>query len=258
MQTFKRYDGKDLSIDSLWTTPNYTVTFLSESDGYILIQDVQGTVASIAKGVFISNHQHVPTDDFLLDPSLHRHYFKEASLHRKENLDFKLLRKLKSILEDSTIRKYILQTPHYYLIRPRWLRSSLAYGGGCQATLGAMIQAWASTKKLQHKNIKALWYIYLYKDYVTEEELANKSPLRIIQELNLMSINGSPLSGMHSAMAFCTQTNDIYLINNRHGCSSLPGGVLQNFKKLHEVAQRVDFQIQHELLAIEQLLRELE
>lgn len=76
MVQFQRFDGTTAELYPLWLIKNYRVRAISESDGYLLIQDAHGgLVASIAKGLFRSNHEDVPSGEFVLHPSLCRHYF---------------------------------------------------------------------------------------------------------------------------------------------------------------------------------------
>lgn len=258
--TFKRFCGTISVIDPFWTTPSYKVTFLSESDEYILIQDTQGLVASIAKGVFRSNHQEIPSESFELDPSLYKNYFESVSKERKRALDERLLRQFTSILRNPDQRNLVIQTPEYYLIRPYWLQSAMAYGGSCRATLGAMLQAWSSSKKLRYTDIEAHRSSYLYgSDSQPDEELSTSStsPQRV-SKFMLMHINGSPLSGMHAAMGWCMDTKEVYLIMTGKDGGHLPGRILQNFRKVWEVAVSVDFKLENEILALEQLLLKLE
>jgi hypothetical protein len=63
---------------------------------------------------------------------------------------------------------------------------------------------------------------------------------------------------MHAAMGWCMDTKEVYLIMTGKDGGHLPGTVLRNFRKVWEVAVRVDFKLENEILALEQLLLELE
>ena len=258
--TFRRYDGTIVTLGPGWTSPDYRVRLLSESDEFIHLQDAQGSVSSIAKGVFRSNHEQVPTQSFDLDPSLHHHYFGKPSEARKRDLDSRLLRQLTPILEHEELKELIIQTPEYYLIRPFWLQSSMAYGGSCRATLGAMLQAWSSSKKLRYSDVEAHRFSNLYRTETKPGgELATSSPSpQRVSKCKLMHINGSPLSGMHAAMGWCMDTKEVYFIRTGKDGGRLPGTVLENFRKVWEVAVSVDATLENELLAMESLIYTLE
>lgn len=260
MHTFKRFDGSQLSVDPFWTTPSYRVTFLSESDEFILLKDVQGTVASVAKGVFRSNHLDIPSGDVDLDPSLYHHYFKKASGERKQELDFRLLKQLTPILKRPDLIERIIQTPEYYLIRPYWLQSGMAYGGACQASIGTMLQAWTTFNLLHYHDVKAHRFTKLYHSgHQPNEERPTSDPLpQKVSDFMLMQVNGSPLSGSHSAMGWRLETKEVYLIVSGPDGGRLPGTLIENFRKVSNVAKRDELILEKDVLAIERLVLEIE
>lgn len=261
MVQFQRYDGTTAELDPIWLTQDCCVRLISESDGYILIQDAQGLVASIAKAVFQSNHMDLPTGEFDLDPSLYRHYFKIPQQHRKSELESKLLRTLTNILCDPDLQRLVIETPEYYLIRPHWLRSGVSFGGGCQVTLGVMLQAWSTSDELLIHNMNAIpWPKSPPKREHVEASLSEsdkRRDIRYVPELMLISVNGSALSGSHSTLAWCTATKEVYLINTSQGCSALPGRVAPTYMKLSNIAKAATPELVNDLLAMERLLKDV-
>jgi len=261
MVQFQRYDGTVAELDPLWMSTDVRVSVIIESDSHILIRNSQGLVASIAKGVFRSNHMDPPTGECDLDTSLYRHYFKDPAQKRKYELDGRLLKSLTGILSNPEYQQLVIDTPEYYLIRPEWLRSGVAFGGGCQATLGAMFQAWNASDDLCIKDMKAQKLTHLYPEQKQLEVVSANgtmtNDLRCVPELMIMHVNGSALSGSHSTRAWCTETKEVYLINTSKGGSALPDRVAPTFKKLRTIAATTDLVLQRELLAIERLLAEL-
>jgi hypothetical protein len=261
MVQFKRYDGTVAELDPFWMSPDTHISVISESDSHVLIRSSQGLVASIAKGVFRSNHIDPPSSEMDLDPSLYRHYFKDPTHNRKGDLDERLLKSLKDILSNLNHQQLVINTPQYYLIRPEWLRSGLAYGGSCQATLGAMLQAWNASDDLCIRDMKAQKLTYLYPKQKQPEALSSDgaitNDLRCVPELMIMHVNGSPLSGSHSTRAWCRETKEVYVINTSQGGSGLPNGVASTFKKLHDIASTTELVLEKELLAMERLLADV-
>jgi hypothetical protein len=261
MVQFKRYDGTIAELDPFWMSTDARVSVISETDSHILIRNSQGLVASIAKGVFRSNHMDPPTGEWDLDPSLYGHYFKDPAQKRKNELDERLLRSLKNILTNPEYQQLVIYMPEYYLIRPEWLRSGMAYGGRCQATLGAMLQAWDASDNLCIRDIKAHKLTYLYPEQRQSDAVsADGSKINDLickPELMLMHVNGSPLSGSHSTRAWCMETKEVYVINTSKGGSALPVGVASTFRKLYDIATTTDLAMEQELLAMERLLADL-
>jgi len=261
MVQFQRYDGTVAELDPFWMSTDVHVSVIIESDSHILIRNSQGLVASIAKGVFRSNHMEPPTGEFDLDRSLYRHYFKDLAENRKYELDGRLLKSLTGILTNPEHQQMVIDTPEYYLIRPEWLRSGVAFGGGCQATLGAMLQAWNASDDLCIKDMKARKLMYLYPEQKQTEVVSadgtKTNDMPCVPELMIMHVNGSALSGSHSTRAWCKETKEIYVINTSKGGSALPGRVAPTFKKLSKIAATTDLVMQRELLAVERLLAEL-
>lgn len=261
MVQFQRYDGTTAELNPLWLIMNYRVRAISESDSYILIQEAHGLVASIAKGLFRSNHEDVPSGEFDLHPSLYRHYFSGSVQKRKAVLDAELLRALPDILADPSLQRLVIDTPEYYLIRPEWLRSSISFGGSCHATLGAMLQAWSESDALLLTDIEAIEYDVSLPDQVAAEPLVSgfthTKPTRVVPELMILHVNGSPMSGSHFTRAWCTSTRQVYAISTSKGCSALPEGVARTYAKLLKVANSVNVVLERELLAMEKVLKEV-
>ena len=261
MIPFLRYDGTQAELDPIWLTVDYRVRVISESDEYILIHDSQGLVASIAKAVFRSNHMDLPTGEFDLDPSLYRYYFKDPHGNQESQLEAKILRALSSILTNPEQQRLVIETPEYYLIRPYWLRSGMAFGGGCQPTFGAMLQAWSSSDELLIHNMKAQRWTTpqpkVEQDEASDSGCDDPNGICLVPELMLMSVRGSPFSGSHSTLAWCTQTKEVYLINTSQGCSALPEGVARTSGRLSKVADESAPELVRNLLAMERLLWEI-
>jgi hypothetical protein len=261
MVQFQRYDGTTAELNPLWLIMNYRVRAISESDGYILIQDAHGLVASIAKGLFRSNHEDVPSGEFDLHPSLYRHYFSGSVQKRKAVLDAELLRALPDILADPSLQRLVIDTPEYYLIRPEWLRSGVSFGGGSQATLGAMLQAWSSSDELMIHNMNAIrWSNSQPKREQMEVSVSvsdEPNGIRYVPELMLISVRGSAMSGSHSTLAWCTATKEVYVINTSQGCSALPGRVAPTYMKLSNIAKAATPELQRDLPAMERLLKDV-
>jgi hypothetical protein len=257
MISFKRFDGSLVNVDQFWTTSSYDVAFLSETDQYILLRDIQGTVVSIAKSVFRSNHQEVPSGDVSLDPSLYDQYFKNATVKHKRALDLRLLKQLSSIL---TRQELVIETPEYYLIRPYWLASAMTFGGACHASLGAMLQAWSTSNLLVYHDVEAHRFTSLYHsgDQSNEGFSASKPHPVKVSNFMLIQVNGSPLSGTHSALGWCLDTKAVYLIQSGKDGGRLPGSLIENFRKVSEVAKSVQLKLEKELVATEQLLQKIE
>jgi hypothetical protein len=259
---YRRYDGVISEIDPYWTTPNRTVNLISESDEYLLIQDYQGLVASIAKGVFRSNNMEIPKGQFELDQSLYQHYFSKSKEKRKGELDWRLLEVFNKVLCNEDLKQLIVNTPEYYLIRPIWLTSMAVFAGSCSNTLGAMLQAWDMSNDLLIHNINAKKFT---NRSARQNQLEDGSYSKqdqpefvCVQELWLMSVRGSPLSGSHQSFAWCSECKEVYVISNHKGGSNLPDSVISNYVKLKSIANTVVLELELELIALERLLAILE
>ncbi len=233
MKTFTTRYGRKLSFDEQrWNlrTQTYTCQIIGEREEDYLLLDANTLVTWIPKATIRDNVFEVKSDEVTLSAGV---YAKWISAPRGQSSYLRmqqLFEQYKELLFSQ--RKLILSRGEYYLLSPDVLKSGGAYIGGFRYSLGVLVEA-------MEEKAKGVYF----------EELAG------YRALYLVSVTGSPLSGMHDSLFWSEEDQQLIRITSSQ--CRLPGGFITAIRAFKEAVNHNSGGFTYQDDALEQLLGEL-
>ena len=234
MKTLTTRYGRKLPFDAQrWSlsTGNYTCQIVGEQGDDYLLLDANALLTSVPKATIRDNAYEIVGDEVTLSEGVYAKWITTPRLQASYTRSQELYAKHRELFFRH--RALVLSRAEYYLLAPRALTSGAAYMGGFNYSLGALFEA-------MEQKAAGVYF----------EELAG------YRDLYLVSLSGSPLSGIHRSHFWSEEQG--FLSLNSTDCR-LPGGfipTLRSFKAVVGQAQgTIEFTYQDE--AMEQLLGEL-
>lgn len=234
MKTLTTRYGRKLPFDAQrWSlrTENYTCQIVGVREDDYLLLDANTLVTWVPKATIRDNAYEIVGDEVTLSEGVYEKWITSPRVQASFARSQELYAKHRELLFRH--RALVLSRAEYYLLAPRALTSGAAYMGGFNYSLGALFEA-------MEQKAAGVYF----------EELAG------YRDLYLVSLSGSPLSGIHRSHFWSEEQG--FLSLNSTDCR-LPGGfmpTLRAFKAVVGQAQgTIEFTYQDE--AMEQLLGEL-
>ena len=232
MITITTLSGKLLPFDSnRWSlnTNDYRCQIIGEQGDDYLLLDANALLTPVPKSIIHDNHFEIQGDLLTLSAGVYVHWVTAPRVQASYARTQELYAKHRELLFRN--RALILSRAEYYLLAPRALTSGAAYMGGFNYSLGALFEA-------MEQKAAGVYF----------EELAG------YRDLYLVSLSGSPLSGIHRSYFWSEEQG--FLSLNSTDCR-LPGGFIPTLRALKAVVGQgtIEFTFQDE--AFEQLLGEL-
>jgi hypothetical protein len=175
MKTLTTRYGRKLPFDEQrWSlrTKNFTCQLVGEREDDYLLLDANTLVTWVPKATIRDNAFEIVGDEVTLSEGVYAKWITTPRVQASHARSQELYSKHRELLFRH--RALVLSRAEYYLLAPRALTSGAAYMGGFYYSLGALFDAIAQKKP-------GLYF----------EELAGH------RDLFLVSISGSPLSGIH-------------------------------------------------------------
>jgi hypothetical protein len=234
MITITTPSGKLLPFDpSIWSlnTDDYRCQIIGEQGDDYLLLDANALLTPVPKSIIHDNHFEIQEDLVTLSVGVYGRWITAPRVQASFVRTQELYAKHRELLFRH--RALVLSHAEYYLLAPRALTSGAAYMGGFYYSLGALFDAIAQKKS----------GVYF-------EKLAGH------RDLFLVSISGSPLSGIHCSHFWSEEQG--FLTLSSTDCR-LPGGFLPTLRAFKAVVGQaqgtIEFTYQDE--AMEQLLGKL-
>jgi hypothetical protein len=234
MKTLTTLYGRKLPFDEQrWSlsTKNFTCQIIGEQGDDYLLLDANALLTPVPKSIIHDNHFEIQEDLVTLSAGVHAKWITSPRVQASYLRTQERYAKHRELLFRH--RVLVLSRAEYYLLAPRALTSGAAYMGGFNYSLGALFEA------MEQKSAGVYF-----------EELEGH------RELYLVSLSGSPLSGIHRSTFWSEEQGFLSLSST--DCR-LPGGflpTLRAFKAVMGQAQgTIEFTYQDE--SMEQLLGEL-
>ena len=225
--------GRKLSFDEQrWSlrTQNHTCQIVGEREDDYLLLDANTLVTWVPKATIRDNAYEIVGDEVTLSAGV---YVKWITAPRVVQSQLRL-QQLFSAHRELVFanRQQVLSRGEFYLLSPDLLCSGGAYIGGFRYSLGALLEA-------MEEKAKGVYF----------EEFAG------YRELYLVSLSGSPLSGIHTSLFWSEEQQQLIRITSSQ--YRLPGGFMAAIRAFKEAVNQGLGGITYQGEALEQLLGEL-
>ena len=232
MKTLTTRYGRKLHFDAQrWNlnTGNYTCQLVGEREDDYLLLDANTLVTWVPKATIRDNAFEIVGDEVTLSEGVYAKWITSPRVQASYARSQELYSKHRELLFRH--RALVLSRAEYYLLAPRALTSGAAYMGGFNYSLGALFEA------MEQKSAGVCF-----------EELAG------YRDLYLVSLSGSPLSGIHRSHFWSEEQGFLSLSST--DCR-LPGGFLPTLRAFKEAVNQGSGGLSYPGEALEQLLGEL-
>ena len=232
MITITTLSGKLLPFDSnRWSlnTNDYRCQIIGEQGDDYLLLDANALLTPVPKSIIHDNHFEIQGDLLTLSAGVYVHWITAPRVQASYARTQELYAKHRELLFRN--RALILNRAEYYLLAPRALTSGAAYMGGFNYSLGALFEA-------MEQKAAGVYF----------EELAGH------RELYLVSLSGSPLSGIHRSHFWSEEQGFLSLSST--DCR-LPGGFMSTLRAFKAELGQSSMGFTYQDEAFEQLLGEL-
>jgi len=232
MITITTPSGKLLPFDpNRWSlnTNDYRCQIIGEQGDDYLLLDANALLTPVPKSIIHDNHFEIQEDLVSLSAGVYLRWITSPRGHDSYVRTQELYAKHRELFFRN--RPLILSRAEYFLLAPRALTSGAAYMGGFYYSLGALFDA------IEQKTPGVYF-----------EELAGH------RELYLVSLSGSPLSGIHRSTFWSEEQG--FLTLSSTDCR-LPGGFLPTLRAFKAVVAQSTIEFTYQDDAMEQLLGEL-
>lgn len=233
MKTFTTRYGRKLSFDELpWSlrTQTYTCQIVGEREDDYLLLDSNTLVTWIPKATIRDNAYEIVGDEVTLSVGVYGKWITSPRASQSKKRLQELYLKHRELL--FAYRKQVLSRGEYYLLSPDLLCSGGAYIGGFKYSLGVLLEA-------MEEKAKGVYF----------EEFAG------YRELYLVSLTGSPLSGIHDSLFWSEEQQQLIRITSSQ--CRLPGGFMTSIRTFKEAVSQGLGEFTYQGEALEQLLGEL-
>jgi len=233
MKTFTTRYGRKLPFDAKrWSLirSNYTCQIVGEREEDYLLLDTNALVTWVPKATIRDNAYEIVGDEVTLSEGVYAKWIISPRLFQSLQRFDELFSPHRELLFAN--RQLVLSRAEYYLLYPNLLRSGGAYIGGFRYSLGALLEA-------MEEKAPGVYF----------EEFAG------YQDLYLVCLSGSPLSGMHHSLFWSDELQQFLKIDSSQ--SRLPGGFLAAIRAFKEAVNPGSGGLSYPGEALEQLLGEL-
>ena len=233
MKTLTTRYGRKLAFDEQrWSlrTENYTCQIVGEREDDYLLLDANILVTWVPKATIRDNAYEIVGDEVKLSAIVYAKWITSPREIQSQLRLQELFSTHRELLFAN--RQQVLSRGEYYLLNPDLLRSGGAYLGGFRYSLGALVEA-------MEEKAPGVYF----------EEFAG------YHELYLVSLSGSPLSGIHHSLFWSEEGQQLIRINSSQ--SRLPGGFMAAIRAFKEAVNQSSGGLSYPGEALEQLLGEL-
>lgn len=233
MKTFTTRYGRKLHFDEQrWSlqTQNYTCQIVGEREDDYLLLDANTLVTWVPKATIRDNTYEIVGDEVTLSAGVYGKWITSPRASQSQKRLQELYLAHGQLLFAN--RKQVLSRGEYYLLSPDLLCSEGAYLGGFKYSFGALLEAMEE---------KAMGVYF--------EEFAG------YRELYLVSLSGSPLSGIHHSLFWSEEQQQLIRITSSQ--CRFPGGFMAALRSFKEAVNQDLSGITYQGEALEQLLGEL-
>jgi hypothetical protein len=184
----KLKNGDSLSLSKKWLTGNDTTCkIVGEHMDTFLMEDENGHCFEVPKSIIYDNNYRIENNRVAMSSSVYWYWFGKCIEDDEEKFENMFRDNIALIFSN---REVVLTKGEYYCLDPKSLKSGGAYIGGFGYCLGAMFDSWLSTGLISHYN-----------------------PIDYQDELWLVSVAGSPLSGIHKATYWSDQKGEFIVLD---------------------------------------------
>lgn len=233
MKTFTTRYGRKLQFDEQrWSlhTQNYTCQIVGEQEDDYLLLDANTLVSWVPKATIRDNAYEIIGDEVTLSAGVYAKWITAPRVIQSQLRLQQLFSTHRELVFAN--RQQVLNRGEYYLLSPDLLCSGGAYIGGFRYSLGALLEA-------MEEKAKGVYF----------EEFAG------YRELYLVSLTGSPLSGIHTSLFWSEEQQQFIRITSSQ--CRLPGGFMTAIRAFKEAVNQGLGGITYQGEALEQLLCEL-
>jgi hypothetical protein len=233
MKTFTTRYGRKLRFDAQrWSlqTQNYTCQIVGEREDDYLLLDANTLMTWVPKATIRDNAYEIVGDEVTLSAGVYAKWITAPRVLQSQLRLQQLFSAHRALVFAN--RQQVLSHGEYYLLSPDLLCSGGAYIGGFRYSLGALLEA-------MEEKAKGVYF----------EEFAG------YRELYLVSLTGSPLSGIHTSLFWSEEQQQLIRITSSQ--YRLPGGFMAAIRAFKEAVNQGLGGITYQGEALEQLLGEL-
>ena len=233
MKTFTTRYGRKLRFDEQrWSlrTQNHTCQIVGEREDDYLLLDANTLVTWIPKATIRDNAYEIVGGEVTLSAGVYAKWITAPRVVQSQLRLQQLFSAHRELVFAN--RQQVLSRGEFYLLSPDLLCSGGAYIGGFRYSLGALLEA-------MEEKAKGVYF----------EEFAG------YRELYLVSLRGSPLSGIHTSLFWSEEQQQLIRITSSQ--YRLPGGFMAAIRAFKEAVNQGLGGITYEGEALEQLLGEL-
>lgn len=233
MKTFTTRYGRKLQFDEQrWSlhTQNYTCQIVGEREEDYLLLDANTLVSWVPKATIRDNAYEIVGNEVTLSAGVYAKWITAPRVVQSQLRLQQLFSAHRELVFAN--RQQILSRGEYYLLSPDLLCSGGAYIGGFRYSLGALLEA-------MEEKAKGVYF----------EEFAG------YRELYLVSLTGSPLSGIHDSLFWSEEQQQLIRITSSQ--YRLSGGFMSSIRAFKEAVNQGLGGITYQGEALEQLLGEL-
>ena len=233
MKTFTTRYGRKLRFDEQhWSlrTQNHTCQIVGERENDYLLLDANTLVTWVPKATIRDNAYEIVGDEVTLSAGVYAKWITAPRVVQSQLRLQQLFSAHRELVFAN--RQQVLSRGEFYLLSPDLLCSGGAYIGGFRYSLGALLEA-------MEEKAKGVYF----------EEFAG------YRELYLVSLTGSPLSGIHDSLFWGEEQQQLIRITSSQ--CRLPGGFMAAFRAFKEAVNQGLGEFTYQGEALEQLLGEL-
>ena len=225
--------GRKLPFDEQrWSlqTANFTCQIVGEREEDYLLLDANTLVTWVPKASIRDNAYEIVGDEVTLSAGVYAKWITSPRVVQSQHRLQELFAAHRELLFAN--RQRVLSRGEYFLLNPDLLQSGGAYIGGFRYSLGTLVEA-------MEEKAPGVYF----------EEFAG------YRELYLVSLMGSPLSGVHRSIFWSEEQQQLVQINSSQ--FRLPGGFLAAIRAFKEAVNQGSGGLSYPGEALEQLLGEL-
>jgi hypothetical protein len=233
MRTLTTRYGRKLPFDEQrWNlrTENQSCQIVGEREDAYLLLDANTLVTWVPKAITKDNAYEIVGDEVTLSAGVYAKWITAPRWVQSQNRLKELYLPHQELLFGN--RKQVLSRGEYYLLSPEVLSSGGAYLGGFKYSLGVLVEA-------MEEKANGVYF----------EEFAG------FRELYLVSLSGSPLSGIHDSLFWSEEQQKLIRITSSQ--CRLPGGFMGAIRAFKEAVSQNFGEFTYQGDALEQLLGEL-
>ncbi|MCC5921058.1 MAG: hypothetical protein LAT68_12775 [Cyclobacteriaceae bacterium] len=226
--------GKNIALDlDKWQISSATTCSIHDEveDDYIL-ENRSLQRARLSKSIIRDNELPINNGQIQLSDGLYEYYFLQSQREASERRMNQLFEQHKDLIFQH--QELILSKGEYYLLRPQLLKSGGAYIGGFTYCLGTLLESFHDRERIYFEEIQSY------------------------QDLYLISLQGSPLSGRYVASFWCEDLRKVVEISSDKS-KFFSGPLFDNLKQFKKVIGKspIGIKLDHQDKIFEQLLDDI-